>query len=51
MTAPVLTVDWATGASGVLTQVTDAVTAGWPIGALVIGVFVGFKMIKRFVRG
>lgn len=51
MTPPTLTVDWATGANGVLTQVGEAVAAGWPIGALVIGVFVGYRIVKRLVKG
>ncbi len=48
---PQITIDWATGANTILTEAAEAVAAGWPIGAAVIAAFVGWKLIKRFVKG
>lgn len=51
MVVPEITIDWAAGAGAILTQATEAVAAGWPIGAAIIAAVVGWKLVKRFVKG
>lgn len=51
VTVPSVDLDWAAGANAVLAQVGDAAAAGWPIGAAIIALFVGWRIVKRMVKG
>lgn len=43
--------DWSATITGVTGEVNGAITAALPVAAIIIGATIGFKVIKRFVKG
>lgn len=43
--------DYTAIGTGITAEITSALTTALPIGGTVLGVFIGWKVLKRFVRG